>query len=85
MLLGSLKEVRVIFSRIQKISPVAGACSCSEGRAWHSLGGRDGLEGGQQVLRLEWMEVEVVVAAGKSAERLVDAMESLACGKEHGK
>ena len=43
------------------------------------------MEGGQQVLRLEWMEVEEVAAAGKSAERLVDAMESLACGKEHGK
>lgn len=36
------------------------------------------MEGGQQVLRLEWMEVEEVAAAGKSAERLVDAMESLA-------
>ena len=43
------------------------------------------MEGGQQVLRLEWMAVEEAVAAGKSAERLVDAMESLACGKEHGK
>ena len=31
------------------------------------------MEGGQQVLRLEWMEVEEVAAAGKSAERLVDA------------
>ena len=43
------------------------------------------MEGGRQVLRLEWMEGEEVAAAGKLAERLVDAMESLACGKGCGK